>query len=110
MLGCRQVGADNFTVLAMGENLEVFKNVGDGSRAYNDHNEVRFYYSEGASFGFAKVGDSINRNSCDIESNNPESRLCFHTSGGNMNGGWRCGSTIRLNGSSSWERYIFTRD
>ena len=50
----------------------------------------------------------MSRNSCDIGSGSySEHRLCFHTSSGNINGGYRCGTTTSLNGSTSWERVVY---
>jgi hypothetical protein len=52
------------------------------------------------------------RNSCDIAGGetNPELRLCWHTGGGNIQGGYRCGATTGLNGDPTWQRLVFHAD
>jgi hypothetical protein len=41
-------------------------------------------------------------------------RMSWHTSGGydaeptSVNGGWRSGENARLNGSTDWQRFVFT--
>jgi hypothetical protein len=57
--------------------------------------------------GFAQGGDSVSRSSCDTANVNPERRLCWHTGGDAINGGWRCGTATGLNGNNGWERKIF---
>lgn len=50
------------------------------------------------------------RTSCDTAAGNETLRLCWHTGGGSMNGGWRCGSSTGLNGDATWERVILQAD
>ena len=45
MLGCRPVGAANWTLLAQGIRNEVLIDTGDGNNDVNNHNEVDWYYS-----------------------------------------------------------------
>jgi hypothetical protein len=66
------------------------------------------YFSDNYSWGFAREGQAVARNSCDVESNDPSGRLCWHTSSGALFGGWRCGEQVSLNGSSDFERVVFT--
>jgi hypothetical protein len=54
-----------------------------------------------------KDGDAVSRNSCDTGNTNPDLRMCWHTGGGNMNSGYRCGNNF-LNGSNAYERLVFT--
>ena len=43
---------------------------------------------------------------CDTAGTLPDQRMCVHTSSGNINGGWRCGSATGLNVAADWERLI----
>jgi len=88
---------------------DVTFDTGTGNTPHNA-NGVGWYYNDSYSWGFARQGDPISRSTCDIEGGNPESRLCWHTGGGNINGGWRCGSATDLNGSNAYERLIFHAD
>ncbi|MCA9546126.1 MAG: hypothetical protein KC613_17095 [Myxococcales bacterium] len=108
-IGCRMAGAEDFTLLAMGETAEVFFDVGNANDAVNNHNGVDFYYSPSRSMGFAPEGAGVNRNSCDTANVMPELRMCWHTSGGRLNSGWRCGATTGI-GNAQWERVIFTAE
>jgi cysteine-rich repeat protein len=104
---CRPVGATTFTVVAMGDRADVLFDVGNQSDGKHEANGVAWYFSNSYSMGFARAGDSVSRNSCDTANVNPQDRLCWHTSGDAINGGWRCGATTGLNGSNTWERMIF---
>ncbi len=106
MVGCRQVGADNWQLLAMGEKASVFE-LTQGN-VLNEHNGVAWYYTQQASFGFTSVGTEVNRNSCDTRQEVPEQRMCWHTSGGNFNAGWRCGASTAV--GANFERVIFTNE
>ncbi len=106
-IGCRMVGAEDFTLLAMGETAEVFFDVGNANDAVNNHNGVDFYYSPSRSMGFAPEGTGVSRNSCDTANVMPELRMCWHTSGGRLNSGWRCGATTGIS-NAQWERVIFS--
>ena len=68
-------------------------------------NGVGWYFNNSWSWGYAPVGQMVNRNSCDV--NAGVDRLCWHTSAGNINGGYRCGSNTGLNGSVAFERIIY---
>ena len=107
MLGCRPVGQANWTLLAMGERDEVFEDTGNQGNALNAHNGVEWYFSDSYSIGFVEPGTGVSRNSCDTANVRPERRMCWHTGGGRMNSGYRCGATF-LNGNANWERTIWT--
>jgi cysteine-rich repeat protein len=107
---CRQVGANVFTVLAMGERADVLFDVGQQIAGKHEANGVAWYYSTNYSMGFAKAGDVVTRNSCDTAISNPTQRMCWHTGGGSINGGWRCGSHVGLNANPNWERVIYHAD
>ena len=58
--------------------------------------------------GLREEGDAINRGSCDfLNAPNPTQRLCWHTSGGNVTGGYRSGSNNGLNESTAYRRAIY---
>ncbi len=108
MYGCRQINQANWQLLAMGERVEVFRDTGDRNNNLNNHNGVAWYFSTGTSIGFVLPGTPVSRNSCDTARDQPQFRLCWHTSGNRMNGGYRCGARTGLNGAQDWERAIWT--
>ena len=109
-IGCRATGAP--TLLAGAEGLfdEVTRDVGNGAGATHTHNQVDFYFSREASWGFAPAGVGVNRNTCDVADEASPERMCWHTTASQFRGGWRCGANVRLNASAAFERVIFTRD
>ncbi|MCB9525273.1 MAG: hypothetical protein H6702_18130 [Myxococcales bacterium] len=109
MMACRQVGTNTLRVAAVGARAEVFEDVGDANGAVNAHNGVNWYYSEARSWGFAPGGQAVNRNSCDTNNQANNDRLCWHTAGGDMTAGWRCGDQTGLNGNADWERVVLDR-
>jgi cysteine-rich repeat protein len=108
--GCRQIGANVFTVVAMGERADVLFDVGNQNAGKHEANGVAWYYSNSYSMGFARAGDAVTRNSCDTANVNPQDRLCWHTGGDALNGGYRCGSTTSLNSNATWQRLIYQAD
>jgi hypothetical protein len=109
MLGCRPAGAPNWSVLAMGDSDQVFLPTGDNNNLTHAHNGVSWYYSRNQSIGFAPEGLAVDRSSCDTVNLQGDRRLCWHTEGGNLKAGWRCGTERGLNGGLGWERAIWTR-
>jgi serine/threonine protein kinase len=107
MMACRPVGDTNLTVAAMGPRDAVLYNVGNETNGSYEANGVAWYYSSGYSWGFALAGATVNRSSCDTNDDSDPYRLCWHTSDGNISGGWRCGANTKLNDSTSWERLIY---
>ena len=93
----------------MGERDAVFRDTGDRNNNLNNHNGVDWYFSAGYSMGFVAAGSGVSRNSCDTR-REPQSnlRMCWHTSGGRLNGGYRCGATTSLNNSQAWDRAVWT--
>jgi len=108
MLACRPVGAANFTLLAHAPRVDVIKDTGQGN-VVTVSNGSGWYFNNSWSWGFAKQGDAVARNSCDTQNVNPTLRQCWHTGGGNMNSGYRCGSNF-LNGNAGWERVVLQAD
>ncbi|MFN3200918.1 MAG: lectin-like protein [Bradymonadia bacterium] len=109
MLACRPVGAETFQVAAMGEREVILQDSGRENNPTNEHNGLNWYFSNTYSWGFGPAGEALSRNSCDTNNRDRNDRLCWHTSGGNFNGGWRCGSNTGLNGNNGFERVIFQR-
>jgi hypothetical protein len=55
-------------------------------------------------------GSGVYRNSCDTYSSpDADKRVCWHTSGGVLSNGYRCGVTTSIY-SSSWERVVYHAD
>ncbi len=114
MLAARATGSDTLLLLAQAPIADVIFNTGSGNATHNA-NGVEWYFSEDASWGFAPGGAAVVRDSCDTVDSSFSSpggptssqRLCWHTSGNNLNGGWRAGSFDQLNGSADYERLIF---
>ncbi len=107
LLGCRPQGAANLTVAAMGLRADVLHECGSDQLCVHSANGVGWYYSDSYSWGFAPAGLPVSRNSCDTAAGSTEQRMCWHTGGGSINGGWSCGASQGLNGDSGWERMVY---
>lgn len=104
MLAARRVGSNVFTLLAAANQKDVtFATTGNTVHIANG---VEWYFGMSQSWGFAGLGDVVARNSCDTNGSTEADRLCWHTSGGTMAGGYRVGSTRSLNNSTAWEKVI----
>jgi hypothetical protein len=117
LMGCRPTGGSVLQVAANGLRTDVTFDTGTGATSTHTANGVAWYYSTTWSWGFAPAGDAVNRNSCDTVASSiggagpdPDKRLCWHTSGGNINTGWRCGANDSLNFSAAFERLVFQAD
>jgi cysteine-rich repeat protein len=109
MLACRPVGATAFALLAHAPREAVLTDTGNGNVPTNA-NGSGWYFSDSHSLGFAKEGDPILRNSCDYGDDvNSDLRLCWHTTAGSVDSGYRCGAN-NLNGDDSWERVVLHAD
>ncbi|MCA9526389.1 MAG: hypothetical protein KC549_08855, partial [Myxococcales bacterium] len=109
MYGCQANGAGKWQVLAQGARAAVFRDIGQANNPTVD-NGVGWYFSTTWSLGFAPAGQAISRNSCDTENGLADQRICWHSSNGNMDGGWRCGANTGLNGNNGFTRVIWTRN
>jgi len=105
MLACSELNADAFVTLGQADYADVTFNTGTGNVTHQA-NDVEWYFDEENSWGFAPLGETVSRNSCDTNSSAAEQRLCWHTGSGDLEGGWRCGATTSLNSSSTWVRHI----
>jgi hypothetical protein len=104
MVGCRATGSGTLQVVAYAPQSDVLFNTGNGNVTH-DANGVGWYYGTSYSWGYVSAGMSVSRSSCDTSGG--ASRVCFHTS---ASGGYRCGDTSSLNGSTAYERIFFTAD
>jgi hypothetical protein len=109
MMACRQANSQVLTVSAMANWSDVFFNVGAGVNAVHSANATDWYFDLASSWGFAPQGAGVSRNSCDTLGTVAEQRLCWHTGGNNLTGGYRCGATTGLNGDATWERIVLQR-
>jgi hypothetical protein len=110
MLACRPTGSGTLTLAAAAYREDVLYDAGTGNVPHNASGTA-WYYNGNWSWGFAAEGDAISRTSCDTLTTGANSkRLCFHTVGGTIVGGYRCGATRGLDGSSAWEKVILHRD
>ncbi len=112
MLACRPVGTNTYAVLAQAPRADVIFATPADATTVHVANGSAWYFNNSYSWGFLRASDTANKNSCDFGGANftNESRLCWHTSGGNLNSGWRCGATEGLNGSTAWQRVVLHRD
>lgn len=103
MMACRaSAGSGTIKLLAWAPREDVLHNTGESDTPHNA-NGVGWYYGTDESWGFAKQGDPISRNTCDTQQSNKEKRLCWHTTSNSLKSGYRCGTST----SSSQERLIF---
>jgi len=114
MLACRPLGSATLQLAAYAPRADVLFSTGLGNDVHAA-NGVSWYYGDDQSWGFAPLGDAVTRNSCDTQDSSilaegvdGDLRLCWHTGGGYLQGGWRCGYDDDLNVSSAYERLIFT--
>ena len=107
LLACRPVDAASLSVMAMGLREDVLFECGNGNLTTHTANGVNWYFSDSYSWGFVVAPEPVSRSSCDTAGSRAETRLCWHTGGGNMNGGYRCGAQSGLNGSQDWERLVY---
>ena len=108
LLGCRRRGGDALALAAMGERAEVLTDTGQVVNGAHVHNGVNWYFNDSYSWGFVPEGQVPQRNSCDTGDGQAELRMCWHTGGGRMSSGYRCGNQI-VNGNGDWERVIYHR-
>lgn len=108
MLACRLTGNATLILAASSPYADVFYETGAGATSVHRANGVDWYFTSSYSWGFVKAGDSINRGSCDTATSAfDSSRLCWHTSGGSLSSGYRCGTNI--NSTATYERVILQK-
>jgi hypothetical protein len=106
LAGAASVNATSYTVLAAAPRADVTTPLANTSTAHRVANGSGWYFSTTYSWGFFKAGDTVSRGSCDTASGaNPTLRLCWHTTSGRMNFGYRAGTNF-LNGNGVFRRMI----
>lgn len=112
MLAGGLANSQELSVLSWANETDVMFATGGSSNMTNTHaaNGAEWYFDPSWSWGFAPAGEAVSLFSCDTTSMSAADRLCFHTGGGQTNGGWRVGSAVGLNGSTDYTRYWFTAD
>ena len=109
MYACGPSDADAYTAAAYAERAIVFTDNGEAN-AGTDGNGASWYLGADESMGFFEPGDGVVRNSCDTETGAfPQHRLCWHTSDGQLDTGWRCGETRSIS-DESWIRVVLHGD
>jgi len=110
MLACRPTGTNTYSVLAQAPRADVTFNTTTDPTTVHVANGTAWYFSTSKSWGFAKGGDAVNKNSCDTGvATDAEQRLCWHTNATNIVSGHRCGITEFIN-NATYERVILHRD
>ncbi len=112
LLACRKVNTNTLLVAAEAPRADVIfmtqgGNCNPGQQTHMA-NGAGWYYNTSWSWGFVKGGDTADLCSCDTSNVDPNQRLCWHTGGGNINGGYRCGSATGLNGDNTYERLVYS--
>jgi len=113
MMACRTQGSSTLQIAAYAPRADVFFDTGVGNDTHQA-NGVGWYFSGSRSWGFAPAGDDVLRDSCDTRDStisavgtDGDLRLCWHTGGDFLQGGWRCGRNDNLNASYLYERVLF---
>jgi hypothetical protein len=106
-------GSSTLTVLAAAPRADVLFDTGE-SNTPHDANGSGWYFNGDWSWGFAKQGDPIDRDNCDVQASpdgepdgpNPDLRLCWHTASGLLDSGYRAGAAVQLFGTD-YARYVY---
>jgi hypothetical protein len=114
LLACRGSGAPTLSLVAMAPRHDVLFDCGSTATCTKQSNGVGWYYSTDYSWGFAPGGLAVNRNTCDGNDVTapelfPELRMCWRTSGGSLDNGFRCGDN-ELDFAWYWERLVYEAD
>lgn len=114
MMAGMENGSSVIKLLAQAYTLDVLFDTGTGNTTHNA-NGSEWYFSPSFSWGFAPAGDAVLRSSCDASGvfngdiSGFNQRLCWHTDGGNLTGGWRVGDAYWLNDEpSGYTKLLFT--
>jgi hypothetical protein len=99
--------ASSFTLVGAGERESVFKTTANNVTTLN--NGLYWYYNPTKSMGFAETS-VISQNSADTTNMSATTRMSWHTGhcgAGRICGGWRVGSNLWLNSSTTYIRAIY---
>jgi hypothetical protein len=112
LVGCRLTGSATLQVAAMALRDDVLTDCAEGAPACGGAgdcthvaNGVGWYFNDSLSMGYVQAGEPVQRCSCDTASTQPATRVCWHTSGGDLTGGYRCGADTGL--GNTYERIVF---
>jgi hypothetical protein len=114
MLAGRVTGSSTLQLLAQALREDVIFETGTGTNSTHNANGTDWYFNNSYSWGFAPEGVGVFRVSCDASgvfdgnTSGGDMRLCWHTGGGTLDGGWRLGNATSLNDNSGFERLVFT--
>jgi hypothetical protein len=117
MLGAIRHGSSTIEVLAAALTSDVMTHT--AQHVTHTANGAEWYFN-GGSLGFAGLGDTIFQTQADVNGFNERDRLSWHTNGPagfigeysaaptHIRFGWRAGTFTGLNGSTEWDKIIFT--
>ena len=117
LLACRVTGSATLDVVAMAPRTDVLFDCQSQANCSHAANGVGWYYSDSYSWGFAPENSPVNRNSCDIVDSQSypgggatdgAQRICWHTGGGSISSGWRCGKPDFI--GNTYERLVYEAD
>lgn len=109
MLACQLAGTNTYGVLAQAPRADVTFSTPADATTTHLANGTAWYFNTSQSWGFAKAGDAVGKNSCDIGvTTDAEQRLCWHTSTGSLFSGFRCGVSQFI--GAPWQRVVLHRD
>ena len=101
----RETGSGTLLVLAQALSNDVLFNTGAANNGItNVANGTGWYNADNWSFGFAPVGEAVEKAECDT--NSGIGRLCIHTL--TFSGGYRINNILGLNNDASYEKLVFT--
>jgi hypothetical protein len=114
MLACRTAGSSTLSVLAQAPRADVLAPTGTGATSVHTANGSDWYFDDsgsngdggGASWGFLRQGDVVNKDNCDTAGFTEPSgafKLCWHFNPPTV-GGYRCGDDTSEDGI---ERIVF---
>jgi len=106
LIACRPTGDENLTLAAMADRPDVLFDCAQDQTCVHQANGVGWYWSDSYSWGFAAGGEPVSRNSCDTATSLSEQRMCWHSSAGNINNGYRCGDNFPFD--NTWERLVYS--
>lgn len=106
-LACRPTGATTLTVFAWAPAASATTDTGAGATdlTTTTANNVQWYFDTAWSWGFLPVGDTFTHATCDTITTDGQYRLCWDTT--TTAGGYRCGATKALNGSTGFQRLVY---
>jgi hypothetical protein len=114
MLAGRATGSDTLLLLAEADTADVLFDTGVNTDVVHLANGSNWYFNDDLSWGFADASQAVYKSSCDAsgvfndDTANGQLRLCWHTSGGLMEGGFRLGNNVFINDSTDFEKIIYT--